>query len=188
MNQKILKKCIAKKELHLNFSDTITHYWICVFLLIIPIVIIVVDIINIVKEVERPRREGKVYMIIIPILLSILFGLLQKKRLGFKVSNTALDIKMLNEVVEETATELGWIINRRNKNYIKAHTNPSVLSGSWGEQITIIFDKNKVLVNSICDLGKKTSLVSMGRNKKNEQTLIKNVKRADAENSSLSKI
>lgn len=178
MNSKILKKCIDKKELQLSFWEMVTHYWICVFFLVVPITIIVSKIINFIKE-EDKSREGEIYMIIIPILLSILFGLLQKRRLSFKVFNIENDRKILNEVVEQTATELGWIIDRRNKNYIKAHTNPGFLSGSWGEQITIIFDGNRILINSICDLDRKTSLVSMGRNKKNEQTFINNVNNAN---------
>ena len=61
-----------------------------------------------------------------------------------------------------------------------AKTHPSFSSGSWGEQITILFDNRTILVNSICDLDKKNSVVSMGRNKQNENTLINEIKKADS--------
>lgn len=179
MSDEIIKKCIEKNELQLSFWDAMTHYWICVYLLIIPIATLANKIRYILNKTGSPSRNGEIYMIIIPILLSVFFGLLQKKRLGFKIVTSTLDRGALNKIIENTATELGWIINRRNKKFIKAYTKPEFLSGSWGEQVVIIFDNNKILVNSICDLSKKTSLVSMGRNKKNEQTLIKNIKMAN---------
>ncbi len=125
MNYKIVKKCIDKNELQLSFRDAVTHYWICFFLLIIPITTIVAKIIG------KPNRVGEVYLIVIPVLLSILFGILQNRRLRFKEIITRLDREALNKIIEDTAKELAWTIDRNNKSYVKAHTNPHFLSGSW---------------------------------------------------------
>ena len=178
MNDKIIKKCIEKNELQLNFWDKISHYWIVIFVLIIPISTVAFKIKDILNKTEKPSKEGEIYLFIIPILLSILFYLLQKKRLSFKNVETKLNISEIYRIVDKTAIELDWTINQRKNSYLTANTNPIFTSGSWGEQITVIFTENKILVNSICDLNKKTSLVSMGRNKKNEQTFINNIKRA----------
>lgn len=58
-------------------------------------------------------------------------------------------------------------------------SNPRLWSGSWGEQITILFYKNRVLVNSICDLEKQNSVASYGRNKENMAKLIEEIKKAN---------
>lgn len=55
-------------------------------------------------------------------------------------------------------------------------TNPKLTSGSWGEQITVLIKGNRVYVNSVCDLNKRTSIVSFGRNKKNELAILQNIK------------
>jgi hypothetical protein len=178
MNEQIIKKCIKKNELQLNFWDKIAHYWIVIFALIIPVSKIFFKISDVINKTEKPSREGEIYLFIIPVLLSILFYALQKKRLRFKVVETKLNISQIYKVVDETAQKLDWIINKRENTYLTASTNPKYISGSWGEQITIIFTENKVLINSICDLNKRTSLVSMGRNKNNEQTFIKNIQKA----------
>ncbi len=178
MNNKIIKKCIEENELQLSFWNKINHFWVVIFALIIPICFTAFKIIDIINKKERPSKEGDIYVFIIPIILSFLFYLLQKKRLSFKIVETKLSIDEIYKVVDETAKELGWIINQKTNKYLTANTNPKFTSGSWGEQITIIFAENKILVNSICDLNKKDSLVSMGRNKKNEQTFISNIKRA----------
>ncbi len=178
MTEKTIKNCIEKKELQLSLWQKIDHFWVVIFVLIIPISTIVFEVKDILNKTEKPKRDGEIYLFIIPILLSILFYLLQKKRLKFKIVETKLNIEEIFKVVDKTATELDWIINKRNNKYLTAYTNPKFISGSWGEQITIIVAENKILVNSICDLNKKTSLVSMGRNKQNEQTLINNIKRA----------
>ena len=84
----------------------------------------------------------------------------------------------LDPIFEKVAKELEWTLYVNNKKMIIAKTHPSFFSGSWGEQITILFDKNRVLVNSICDLEKRSSVVSMGRNKKNMNRLIDEITKA----------
>jgi len=176
MNNQIIKKCIEENELQLSFWNKFSHYSIVIFVLIIPICAIVYKIIDAINKTERPSKDGEIYVFVIPIILSILFYLLQKKRLSFKIVETKLSMDEIYKIVDETAKELGWIINQKTNKYLTANTKPKFNSGSWGEQITIIFIENKILVNSICALNKKNSLVSMGRNKKNEQTFINNIK------------
>ena len=178
MNDQIIKKCIEQNELQLNIWDKLSHFWSVIFLLFIPIWFIIYKTTDLINKTERPSQDGDIYVFGIPILLSFLLYLLQKKRLRFKIVETNLSIDEIYKVVDDTAKELGWIINKKSSTHLTANTNPKFTSGSWGEQITIIFTENKILVNSICDLNKKDSLVSMGRNKKNEQTFINNIVKA----------
>jgi hypothetical protein len=85
----------------------------------------------------------------------------------------------LQKVIGKTANELGWKSRINRGDLIIKSTNPSWLSGSWGEQVTIILDDNRLLINSICDPNKKASIISIGRNKKNINRLIENVKSAN---------
>ena len=60
-----------------------------------------------------------------------------------------------------------WDVDHYGEDCIVAHTNPSFLSLTWGEQIFIVFDKGQVWVNSVNDLNRRTSICSFGRNKRN---------------------
>jgi hypothetical protein len=76
------------------------------------------------------------------------------------------------------AEKLKWeFISTTNDAYI-AKTNPGFFSGSWGEQISVLFYQDSVFVNSICDPNKRSSVVSWGRNSENENTLIDKISEA----------
>ena len=95
-----------------------------------------------------------------------------------KIVETNLSRDELDKIIYQISTELKWKIFTTNKRIVEAKTFPSFFSGSWGEQITILFDNKRVLVNSICDLDKRSSVVSMGRNKKNTVRLINEIEKA----------
>lgn len=84
----------------------------------------------------------------------------------------------LLNIIEEVGKELKWVPNSRNEYVFKARTFPGFFSGSWGEQITILFGKNEIYINSICDLQKQGSVVSMGRNRKNMRLLLNRIREA----------
>lgn len=75
------------------------------------------------------------------------------------------------------AKSLGWSVVTNRKAVLIAVTNPPFWSGSWGERITIVFDDGVVLVNSICDPQKQSSLVSCGRNNSNVRAVSKRLTR-----------
>jgi len=51
--------------------------------------------------------------------------------------------------------------------------------GSWGEQVTLIFSGKKILINSICDPDKKSSIVSYGNNKRNVENILEEIKKSE---------
>ena len=79
--------------------------------------------------------------------------------------------------MEQTAKELEWTIEKETNDIVVAKTGISWRS--WGEQITIIWCKDKIFFNSICDPDNRPSLSSYGMNKLNrkifEQFLLQNV-------------
>ena len=172
-----IKYSIETEEVCLTLWQKIDHYLIVGFMFIFPMVFIYVQIENYFNEGSISLRFGEILFVLIPLLLAYLFYKLQKRRLKFTVLKTSLDREVLNKAIESVSNELEWKPFLVYKNVIVAKTYPSVLSGSWGEHITILFDKNRVLINSICDPDKISSLISMGRNKQNVDTLIQELKK-----------
>lgn len=178
MTNEQIKYSIETGEMKIGNWDKFTHYGIVGFLFIFPAMFIFFHLKDHFQGTSRPFREGEVWFMIIPAILGILFYRLQKRRLKFKSIDTKLTRDELDPIIEKVTKELEWTPFVNNKKIIIAKTHPSFFSGSWGEQITILFDKNRILVNSICDPDKRSSVVSMGRNKKNMNRLIKEITKA----------
>lgn len=178
MTEEQIKYSIQTGELKLSNWDKFSHYFIVVFIFLIPTYNLILHIKDYFQGTSRPMKEGEIWFIIVASILGILFYRLQKKRLAFKSIETNLKRDELDNIIINVANKLEWQLYINNNNVIIAKTFPSLLSGSWGEQITIIFDKNRLLINSICDPDKKSSVVSMGRNKKNINTLVEEINKA----------
>ncbi|WP_156121550.1 hypothetical protein [Alistipes sp. ZOR0009] len=112
------------------------------------------------------------------ILLAFVFFFIQYKRLEFKSIQTSLPLDLIQKFIAATADELEWVSLVNSKYYKVFKTYPKWYTGSWGEQITVIIDNDKVMINSICDPDRKASVVSAGRNRKNMRCLIDKIKNA----------
>jgi hypothetical protein len=178
MNNEQIKYSLANRELKLSNWKKFSHYGIVGFCFITPLTFTFLHLKDYFENTPKTIKTGEMWFFIIPTLIGILFYYIQKNRLKFKEVDTSLNRAELNKIIEKVAEELEWQIILKNSKRIVAKTYPSFFSGSWGEQITIIFDNRKVLVNSICDPDKKSSVVSMGRNKQNEDKLIKEIRKA----------
>jgi hypothetical protein len=178
MTEEQIEYSINNGELKLNNWDKFTHYGIVGFLLIIPVMFVFFHTRDFIQGTHRQLKEGEIWFMIVPSLLSFLFYRLQKERLKFESIETNLTREKLDLIIEKVAIKFEWHKYIDNEKVVVAKTFPSFFSGSWGEQITILFDKNKILVNSICDPDKSSSVVSMGRNKKHIKTLVEEIKKA----------
>ena len=108
------------------------------------------------------------------LLLAVFFVFVQHRRLKFKEINVIFTDEQFQEALERTVKDLKWRIYRNSKTFLKAY-RPWNWSGSWGEMVTIIKDKDKLLVNSICDPDNMSSVASYGWNRKNIRTFLKNL-------------
>ena len=169
---------IEKNKLQLPFWDIFSHFSFVGFLFIIPSMFLFFHLKYWFDGTTTRFFIGELPFLVIPIILGVVFYKLQSNRLKFKVVQTNLSRQELVDIIEKVGKELKWYPNEINENYFMAKTHPSFSSGSWGEQITIIFDTNKVFINSICDPDKRSSVVSMGRNKKNVRRLIEEIETA----------
>jgi uncharacterized membrane protein len=154
------------------------HYFIVPFLLLVPVLTTIEVFKYYVTHTYKGIRPIEDMMVgYIFILPAIIFYFIQKKRLKFKIINIAVDEAGFKKSIEQTASELEWNVRKITKDTIVAKSGFSWRS--WGEQITIIWDKDRILFNSICDPDNKTSIASYGMNKLNrrifEQFLRQNV-------------
>lgn len=175
MTTDVYNKSIETGELQLGFWEKITHFSIVGFMLFIPSGIIFIHLFKFFSGESSPFQIGEIPIILVPLILAFIFYWTQKQRLKFRIVKSKLNKNQLNEIVLEVAKSLEWKFISKSANAYIAITKPGFFSGSWGEQITILFHENCVYVNSICDPNEKTSVVSWGRNKDNEQTLINKI-------------
>ena len=177
MEENIIDAMKRTKRVKLSFWDTLSHYTIALFLLL-PIIFTIPDFIEIyiLNTYSGLRSSGELLRVNAPFaIFSVLFYFIQYYRLKFKVVITSLSRNDIHDVILKTADELNWLKEIDNTEMMRFKTYPSFWSGSWGEQITIIYDSNRILISSICDPQNRASVVSMGRNRKNEITLMKNL-------------
>jgi hypothetical protein len=168
MTAKQIEDSLNQNKLQLSFCDKANHFGIVIFCCFISAC-----------GAFLPKDHFNIYFVIVPALIGLLFYIIQSNRLHFKEIHTTLSRQELGDVIKKIGHELEWHIAKTASKYLIAKTDPPFVSGSWGEQITILFDKDRVLVNSICDPGKKSSVVSMGRNKKNMRRLIEEIEAAN---------
>ncbi|TAJ12880.1 hypothetical protein DMA11_11135 [Marinilabiliaceae bacterium JC017] len=105
--------------------------------------------------------------------------LIQKNRLKFKVIESEIDHDHLREIIKYLSKQNEWIITKDHEDIIVTKTKGGFLTGSWGEQVTIVLDKQKILVNSICDPDKRASVTSFGQNRKNVTIIETAIKKAN---------
>jgi len=171
MTEEEIENSIETNKLNLSTWGKITHYGIVIGLLCIPTAFLIFHIFELMNGTQKPIKEGEINAAIIATTLGLFSFIIQRKRLKFKSIETDLPRKELIEIIKTVSKDLEWMPYIKDQNLIVFKTHPSLLFGSWGEQITIIFDKNRVLVNSICDPDQRTSVTSMGRNSKNIKRL-----------------
>jgi len=155
--------------LTLTKGQTFWHYSIIPFLLIVP-VMTTIDVFkyyvthtyNSVTPIDELLKTGYIW-----ILPALIFYFIQKRRLKFIIINVSVDKDSFHKAVEQTAKELEWSIKKNTSDTLVAKSGFSWRS--WGELITIIWDKDKILFNSICDPDNRPSVSSFGMNKVNRK-------------------
>jgi hypothetical protein len=179
MTKEIYNKSIETREVQLlGFWSNLAHFGLVGFLLFMSSMILFFHLIDFFEGKTNSFKDGEIWMIVIPLILSPIVYWIQKRRLKFRVIETKLSHVQLKELLIEVAEKLKWEFISTSNNVYIARTNPGFFSGSWGEQISVLFYQNSVFVNSICDPNKRPSVVSLGRNSENENTLIDKINEA----------
>jgi hypothetical protein len=169
MNISEIDKTLKSGYLELPLKNKLTHYSIVFFTGFIALVFTLVFC-------TKPNIELGLYTLVSG-TLSFVFYTLQRNRLKMTSIDTDLSNSDVYKIIEKTARELEWYPTIIQKDIFTGETHPNIFKvGSWGEQITILIQDSKIFINSICDTNKQTSVVSYGRNKRNVQTFIDNLK------------
>jgi len=175
-NQEWIDRMKNSKRLKLTTMQAFTHYQIVFFFLFI-VLLTAWNLFEIyVTDTYSGVRTGEELLIVaLPfLLLAGLFAFVQHRRLRFKEIDAALTEEQFQEVVQRTAKDLSWRIDKNNNTFFRAHRSWN-WTGSWGEMVTIIKYKNHLLINSICDPDYVSSIISYGQNKKNIDVFKKNL-------------
>jgi hypothetical protein len=175
MGKKNIEQMLLSKKIKLSVIQTIWHFSIVPFLLIVPLI----TIWNIIKyysgSYEGVRALPELLTGFILIIPTIIFYFIQKNRLRFREFHIDHNVDDFNKALVKTARELQWQFENLEENFTRAHRKWNWTS-SWGEMITIIRDDKKILINSICDPDAIfISVISYGWNAKNIKTFISNL-------------
>lgn len=108
-----------------------------------------------------------IWALCIPLLLALLLFRVQRNRLDFEEVPTGLSVEEIGTLFIELAEEHEWTIDHLGHDCIVAHTNPSMWSPTWGEQIFVVYDSGRVWLNSVNNLDRRSSIVSFGYTRRN---------------------
>lgn len=169
MTGELIQKMKDTETLILTRGQFFWHYSIIPFLLIAPIMTVVYLFQYYVTHTYHGRPIGEmVTWTLWPLIIAIAFYFIQKRRLKFKIIDIAVNTENFISASKQTEKELGWKIVEQKSNLIIAKSGFSWRS--WGEHVTIIKEKDRILFNSICDPDNRPSVTSWGMNKKNLKT------------------
>ncbi len=175
MENDLIKKSIETGELQLEYWDKINHFSIVLysfaFAIFVPLMVLFYQIYDPVSN----KNYGVLWFSPICIIVGIVFYFIQNNRLKLTSIKTNINKEEFSEIIEKISKKYGWQLSINTLKVIIAKTPFS--GKSWGEQVTIIFDGDNLLVNSICDPDKKTSVISYGRNAQNIRLIAKRINR-----------
>lgn len=167
---------VSSNKIKLNTWEYIKHFFIPIFFLFIGVYTIVLS--PIVSEQNVVFEANKKYFIvsIIGIVLSLIVGIIQNRRLKFEKIVTTIDGSDLENALLRTAEIQNWKLKSKKGNFYLYVSEDNPL-GSCGEQITLLITKDYILFNSICNPnGKRPGIVSKG-NWYNKDVLIAQIKK-----------
>lgn len=176
MKRKLITKTKNSLRLALSPWETFGHYapvFLVLFIGLLPLWYIFemtyLDSYDGVRTAEETFSGAWPWLIVGIILLVVQWRRLKMKNIKFKYTDTEL-----NEAISRTVDEMEWIVEHNNKNVLIAH-RPWNWKGSWGERITIVKLKNGLLLNSICNPERASSITSFGWNRRNMKSFLKNL-------------
>ncbi|RFZ90359.1 hypothetical protein D0C36_21445 [Mucilaginibacter conchicola] len=160
------QQAIQTERLPLTPWEKFDHFGIVTYCLIPAAMLLCLDLYGWISNDPQIFDIRQVQILSISIIVSGLFFWLQRSRLPFHIIPAALYKQDLKQIALQVLKELNWR-GRFNGNVCVVRIDRGFFSGSWGEQVTIIIDEDRILINSICDLNKRSSITSWGNNAKN---------------------
>lgn len=158
-------------------GQLLTHYGIVLFLLVI-VLFTARDLaeIYLTNTYSGVRTARELVTASLPFIAgAIIFAVIQYRKLYFREYRVSVTEEQFREAIERTVKEVGWQIETNNKSLFRANRHGGYWSASWGEMVTILKDKDRLLINSICDPGHVSSIASFGWNRRNMDAFLGNL-------------
>ena len=151
------------RRLPLNAEGIWTHYLLPIMLLYLPLFLALITLTG------MASIPTNVLLWIAAVCVPVAFVLfrLQYRRLFFLWRKTVLPPERIDALLRERAEQYDWTIDHMDRDFFVAHTHPAWWSATWGEQIFVAHDRGGIWINSINDLGKRSSIVSFGYTRRN---------------------
>jgi hypothetical protein len=173
MTQEQYNKSIATEELQLSAWGKFSYFWVVGFLFFIPITCLSFDIFDKSTNFVSPP----IWFIIIPTIFGILLYWLQKSQLKFKIVKTRLGRYEFSKLTRQISEEFKLTILFEEVDIFVAETTPEFFSGTEAKQITILLNKDVIMISSIFAFTRKSSVDITGSNKKAVNTLIDRIEK-----------
>jgi hypothetical protein len=113
---------------------------------------------------------------IFSLLFSIILFLIQYRKLRFTKIHYTTSKEKLDLAILNTSKELEWELVKDYQNKLIFNSSSPIFTSTTKELITIVFNQDYILVNSICDPEKNLPNFSSVRNKENIEILKRNIK------------
>ena len=151
------------RRLPLNAEGVWAHYLLPIMLLYLPLFLAFITLTG------MASISTNVLLWIAAVCAPVAFVLfrLQYRRLFFHLRKTELPPERIDALLRELAEQYDWTIDHMDRDFFVAHTRPAWWSTTWGEQIFVAHDSGGIWINSINDLGKRSSIVSFGYTRRN---------------------
>lgn len=151
------------RRLPLNAEGIWAHYLLPIMLLYLPLFLALITLTG------MASISTNVLLWIAAVCVPVAFILfrLQYRRLFFHWWKTGLPPEQIDRLLRELAEQHEWTIDHMDRDFFVAHTHPAWWSATWGEQIFVAHDRGGIWINSINDLGKRSSIVSFGYTRRN---------------------
>lgn len=151
------------RRLPLNAEGIWTHYLLPIMLLYLPLFMVIITLTGMVSI----PTSALLWTSVVCVPMAFILFRLQYRRLFFHWWKTGLPPEQIDRLLRELAEQHEWTIDHMDRDFFVAHTHPAWWSATWGEQIFVAHDRGGIWINSINDLGKRSSIVSFGYTRRN---------------------
>ena len=151
------------RRLPLNAEGVWAHYLLPIMLLYLPLFMALI----VLTGMASISTSALLWIAAVCVPLAFILFRLQYRRLFFRWRKTVLPPERIDALLRELAEQYDWTIDHMDRDFFVAHTYPAWWSATWGEQIFVAHDRGGIWINSINDLGKRSSIVSFGYTRRN---------------------
>jgi hypothetical protein len=149
-------------------------------MILFPFVLSIVDYLKYIQDSNlKVITIEKVFLSNWPFLSgALILFLIQYSRLRLTTIKTTISEDELKNIITQLAINNDWKIRISNNQMIQASVKGLFNDLAFvGEMVTVLFAKDQILINSICDPNEAPNLISFGKNKRHKKLIINTIKK-----------